>query len=93
MSKTKKSDIVLLSKERLEEVEQKVKQKRGRTKDEWRSIFVLIILIGFFLIIAGIVIRCIVDDKYDMIQLLSTVGSIVGAPLGFVIGYYYKSKT
>ncbi len=70
------------------------KSKKRRSKEDWRSTFALIILLGYFASIISIIITCLINSSnYNMIELLNTVGSLIGAPLGFVIGYYYKSKS
>lgn len=67
--------------------------RRKRTKEDWRSLFALIILVAYFIAIGIIVVKAaIISNDYNMIELLNTVGSLIGTPLGFVIGYYYKNK-
>ena len=57
-------------------------------------LFALIILSGHFIIIGTIVvIWAFGRDIDDVIKILSTVGALLGSPLGFVIGYYYKDKS
>ena len=83
-----------LEERKLSQIEASLKiPKRKKSKDDWRSLFALIILSGYFAVIGIIVIKMtIFSDCSNMIELLSTVGSLVGTPLGFVIGYYYKNK-
>ncbi len=65
--------------------------KPRKTKNEWRSMFALILLSGFLLIIGIIV---LVDQiwgaRTDAPTMLTTVGSLISSPLSFVIGYYYN---
>ena len=66
---------------------------KRRTKDDWRSLFALIILGGFFIVIGSIVAAWLFGHDIDsVIKILSAVGALLGSPLGFVIGYYYKDK-
>lgn len=65
--------------------------KTRRTKNEWRSLFAFILLVGFLLIIAFIVIADQVWGAHsDAKDLLTMVGTLISSPLSFVIGYYYN---
>ncbi len=65
--------------------------KARRTKNEWRSIFAFILLLGFLAIIAFVV---VVDQVWgsrtSATDLITTVGTLISSPLSFVIGYYYN---
>lgn len=67
--------------------------KSKRTKSEWRSVFALILLIGFLTIIAFIVlIDQIWGDRTDAPTLLASVGTLISSPLSFAIGHYYGKE-
>lgn len=67
--------------------------KPKRTKEDWRSIFALIILAEHFAIVGAIVFIWMLGKDIDEVtKVLSTVGALLGSPLGFVIGYYYKNQ-
>lgn len=92
----KKIQGVSLNEETMERLAGKIarnKPKPRRTKNEWRSIFAFILLVGFLAIIFFIV---VVDQVWGShtpaAELLSTVGNLITSPLSFVIGYYYKEN-
>ncbi len=67
--------------------------KTKRTKNEWRSIFAFILLVGFLLIVGFIVLSDqLWGAKTNAKDLLTTVGTLISSPLSFVIGYYYKDN-
>lgn len=69
------------------------RNKPKKTISEWRSYFALIILVGFLVLIAIVVVADIFcNGLSDANTLLSTIGMLLEAPLGFVVGYYYKDK-
>lgn len=63
------------------------------TKDDWRSVFALIVLAGYFVLILFVIIPwwCGKDDD-SVLKILGTVGSLLGSPLGFVMGHYFKDR-
>lgn len=67
--------------------------KTRRTKNEWRSLFALILLGGFLVIIGFIVVYDQVWGTHtNASEILSTVGNLINSPLSFVIGYYYSKE-
>lgn len=95
----KKTQLVSLDDASVEALGEKIKsksrEKRPRSKNEWRSIFAFILLVGFLLIIGFIVVSDQVWGAHtDASDLITTVGTLISSPLSFVIGYYYnKDKT
>lgn len=84
----------MLSDDAFQKLQKQANTKTKRTKDDWRSLFVLIILSGHFLLIGAIVLTQISGRDVDsVIKILSAVGSLLGSSLGFVIGYYYKDRS
>lgn len=75
--------------------DKRTKQKRrGRlTKASLRSIFGIILLVGYLLIIGTIVISDIICNGLpNASDLLAQVGMLLSSPLSFVIGYYYNKE-
>lgn len=67
--------------------------KSKRTKNEWRSVFALILLVGFLLIIGFIVVADQVwGGRTDAPTLLAAVGTLISSPLSFAIGHYYGKE-
>ncbi len=90
----KDSGLHILSEESFQKLQKQSNTKAKKTKDDWRSIFALIILSGHFILIGCIVLGWIFGKDIDsVIKILSAVGSLLGSPLGFVIGYYYKDRS
>lgn len=88
------SSLHLLSEEAFQKLQKQSSTRTKRTKDDWRSIFALIILSGHFVLIGVIVLSWVFGKDIDsVIKVLSAVGSLLGSPLGFVIGYYYKDRS
>lgn len=87
---------VSLNEETMERLAGKIarnKPKPRRTKNEWRSIFAFILLVGFLVIISFVVmVDQIWGSHTPAAELLSTVGNLITSPLSFVIGYYYKEN-
>lgn len=84
----------MLSDDAFQKLQKQANTKTKRTKDDWRSLFALIILSGHFLLIGAIVLTWILGRDVDsVIKILSAVGSLLGSSLGFVIGYYYKDRS
>ena len=84
----------VLSDDSFRKLQKQTISKPKKTKEDWRCLFALIILSGHFIIIGTIVvIWAFGRDIDDVIKILSTVGALLGSPLGFVIGYYYKDKS
>lgn len=84
----------MLSDDAFQKLQKQANTKTKRTKDDWRSLFALIILSGHFLLIGAIVLTQISGRDVDsVIKILSAVGSLLGSSLGFVIGYYYKDRS
>lgn len=67
-------------------------------KDTKRAQIALVFVYGYMVTIAIIIIGAPLFNAYftsskeplDIERILSQVGSLIGAPLGFVIGYYFK---
>lgn len=75
--------------------EKKVRQRRRRsfTKSSLRSVFGVILLVGYLLLIGFIVIADIVCNGLpNASDLLAQVGMLLSSPLSFVIGYYYNKE-
>ena len=88
------SSFHVLNDDAYRKLQREPNKKAKRTKDDWRSIFALIILCGHFVLIGSIVLTWIFGRDVDsVIKVLSAVGSLLGSPLGFVIGYYYKDHS
>lgn len=92
----KKIQEVSLNEETMESLASKIarnKPRPRRTKNEWRSIFAFILLVGFLAIIAFVVVFDQIWGSHTAAaELLSTVGNLITSPLSFVIGYYYKEN-
>lgn len=65
--------------------------------DETRSsiakyfvVFYLCIIIGILII--GFLAQIYFQIDIDIKEILSIVGTLIGSPLGFVLGYYFKSN-
>lgn len=85
--------FVVLSDDKFQALQKQSNKKPKRTKDDWRSLFALIILCGHFVLIGAVVFSWLTGNDVDsVIKMLSAIGSLLGSPLGFVIGYYYKDK-
>lgn len=95
------NDAFSHSLERLARVGTRVKEEKfdpKKHKDTKRAQIALIFVRGYIIIISLIIIgaplfNALLSDAktpIDLERLLSQVGSLIGAPLGFVIGYYFK---
>lgn len=95
------SEAYAQSLDRLAKVGNRVKEEKfdpKKHKDTKRSQIALIFVRGYIIIISLIIIgaplfNALLSDAktpIDIERLLSQVGSLIGAPLGFVIGYYFK---
>lgn len=89
----KDNSLHILSDDKFQSLNKAANKKPKRTKDDWRSLFALIILSGNFILIGAIVLTWILGRDIDSTTtILTAVGSLLGSPLGFVIGYYYKDR-
>lgn len=64
--------------------------------EKTRSQISLVFILGFLIIIAGTLMLGILIKDYsinDMKDLLLVISSILSSPLGFIIGYYFKSRS
>ena len=64
--------------------------------EKTRSQISLVFIVGFLVIIATTLMIGILVKDYsinDMKDLLLVISSILSSPLGFIIGYYFKSRS
>lgn len=92
------SSVIRDNLSRLQSKTREAKFDRTRHKDTKRSHIALVFVYGYMItlliiLIGAPVYNAVVLDKPEMIDLeriLAQVGTLLGAPLGFVIGYYFK---
>ena len=81
--------------ERIPEVDPSEKINVAFKKEDIRGRVASVFLIGFFVVLVGAVIVSALSDGDkvgNLKELLITVSGILAAPLGFVIGYYFRSQ-
>ena len=64
-------------------------------KEDIRGRIATLFLIGFFIVLISVVVVAGISDGNkigNLKELLITVSGILAAPLGFVIGYYFRSQ-
>jgi hypothetical protein len=98
------SDTYMQSLERVSRLSQlgkRVKDEKfdpKKHKDTKRAHIAMVFVYGYMLIVAIVIVgaplfnAAFTDSKepLDVERILAQVGSLIGAPLGFVIGYYFK---
>jgi hypothetical protein len=95
------ADSYVQSLERVAKLDKRVKEEKfdpKKHKDTKRAHIAMIFVWGYMITIATIVVGAPVFNAtlaelrtpIDIERVLSQVGSLIGAPLGFVIGYYFK---
>ncbi len=68
--------------------------KRANKREDTRSTIALVYVIGYLLIVAGVLVIG-VTKKFELSgykDLLLAISGILSGPLGFIIGYYFKSN-
>ena len=69
-------------------------EKRADKREDTRSTIALVYVIGYLIVVAGVLIIG-VSTKLELSgykDLLLAVSGILSGPLGFIIGYYFKSN-
>lgn len=95
------ADEYMKSLERIGRLGQRVKEEKfdpKKHKDTKRAHIAMVFVYGYMITIAIIIVGAplfnavFTDSKepLDIERVLAQVGSLIGAPLGFVIGYYFK---
>ncbi len=98
------SDTYMQSLERVSRLSQlgkRVKEEKfdpKKHKDTKRAHIAMVFVYGYMLIVAIVIIGAPLfnaaftnsKEPLDVERILAQVGSLIGAPLGFVIGYYFK---
>ncbi len=86
---------------RLSQLGKRVKEEKfdpKKHKDTKRAHIAMVFVYGYMLIVAIVIIGAPLfnaaftnsKEPLDVERILAQVGSLIGAPLGFVIGYYFK---
>lgn len=83
---------------RLQNKTRETKFDRVRHKDTKRSHIAMVFVYGYMITVAIIIIGAPVynaivlsqPEGIDIERILAQVGTLLGSPLGFVIGYYFK---
>lgn len=67
--------------------------RRAEKREGTRSSIALFYVIGYLVIIAGVLIMSAVKDYTigDNKDMLLAISGILSGPLGFIIGYYFKA--
>jgi membrane protein YqaA with SNARE-associated domain len=95
------SDAYMQSLERIARLGQRVKEEKfdpKKHKDTKRAHIAMVFVYGYMITVAIVIVLAplfnalFTDSKepLDVERILAQVGSLIGAPLGFVIGYYFK---
>lgn len=95
------NDVYMKSLERVARLGNRVKEEKfdaKKHKDTKRAHIAMVFVYGYMITVAIIIIggplfnAVFTNSKnpLDIERILAQVGSLIGAPLGFVIGYYFK---
>lgn len=95
------SDAYMRSLERVAKLDHRVSQEKfdpKKHKDTKRAHIAMVFVYGYIITITLVIIggpffnAVLASEKLpiDLERVLAQVGSLIGAPLGFVIGYYFK---
>jgi hypothetical protein len=95
------NDAYLQSLDRVSRLGARVKEEKfdpKKHKDTKRAHIAMVFVYGYMLLVAIVIVGAPLfnavftdsKDALDVERILSQVGSLIGAPLGFVIGYYFK---
>ncbi|MBF9434647.1 hypothetical protein HA133_01690 [Mycobacteroides chelonae] len=87
--------------DRIGRLDQRAKEEKfdpKKHKDTKRAHIALVFVYGYMALVAIIIVGAPLFNAFftsskeplDVERILSQVGSLIGAPLGFVIGYYFK---
>ena len=65
-----------------------------KTPEDTRSVLATIYVLGFLIIIVGVLILSFIKgfETSSVKDLLVTASGILSGPLGFIIGYYFKAQ-
>ena len=90
LEEDKKAIVGLLARSK---VENSSRDSKSRSKIAFLFSIAFVMIVGA-LIIGGPIFNNVVDDesKIDILELLESFCSHFGIPLGFVLGYYFKTK-
>lgn len=94
-------DSYMRSLERVARLGQRVKEEKfdpKKHKDTKRAHIAMVFVYGYMITITIVIVGAPIfnavftdiKEPLDIERILAQVGSLIGAPLGFVIGYYFK---
>jgi len=95
------SESYMQSLERVSKLGQRVKEEKfdpKKHKDTKRAHIAMVFVYGYMITVVIVIVLAPLfnaaftdsKDPLDVERILAQVGSLIGAPLGFVIGYYFK---
>jgi len=88
MPKTKSSEL-----EDDPQLEKRSQVNRAEKREDTRSSIALSYVIGYLILVLVILIRGFWLGINDLKDLLVTLSGILSGPLGFIVGYYFKSES
>jgi hypothetical protein len=95
------NEAYLQSLDRVSRLGTRVKEEKfdaKKHKDTKRAHIAMVFVYGYMITVAAVIVGAPLfnaaftdsNEPLDVERILAQVGSLIGAPLGFVIGYYFK---